>query len=306
MPNINLNGKTVSVDNSTAQKITNLTKEDQIVDVLKKFWTREKLGKHSDLWQDHKEILKDTLIVDPSEFYEDIEKCKLHPGNMTSKLESLISGTSLNGDLKKEYITRALAVTTNEPAIGKGEFLFASIFKNIGFASKVGDLVDLDSGEKIEVKGVGAKLGNGNNNAFKQMSKSLMMNVAKAVGVDDISRWQLDEDNAMKIKHGIGLNKNLAFKVFTFLQNRKAENEGIARRAVDLYFEKKQLIRTVAAMHLYCYMKMEDDSYILLVNDEKFSMFKRPDDLFEAYSIIEKMSVKGWREGDYGIKITLR
>ena len=306
MPELNLNGKRISVDDSTAQKITNLTKEDQIVEVLKKFWTAEKLGKHTDLWEDHKEILKDTLIVDPEEFYEDLEKCKLNPGNMSSKLVSLIDGTSINGDLKKEYITRALAVTTTEPEIGKGEFLFASIFKNIGFAQNAGDLVDLNSGKKIEVKGIGAKLGNGKNNAFKPMSKGLMLQICKVCGIDDMTRWQLDEDNAMKIKHAIGLNEKLAMKVFTFLQNRQAENEGVSRTAVNLYFEKKQLIRTVAAMHLYCYMKMEQDAYLLLVNDEKFSMFKAPDDLAEAYSIIEKMSVKGWREGDYGIKITLR
>jgi hypothetical protein len=53
-------------------------------------------------------------------------------------------------------------------------------------------------------------------------------------------------------------------------------------------------------------MKLEKDQYILLVNDEKFSIFRAPDDLYESYDIIEKLNLKSWREGDYGIKVSLR
>ncbi len=80
----------------------------------------------------------------------------------------------------------------------------------------------------------------------------------------------------------------------------------MAKTAAKMYFEKKQLMKTVAAMHLYSYMKLEKDQYILLVNDEKFSIFRAPDDLYESYDIIEKLNLKSWREGDYGIKVTLR
>ena len=306
MPNLTLNGKSVQVDDQTAQRIRNLVKKPDLSSLLDEYWTAEKLGKHKDLKKDHGDILLKTLIVAPEEFKRDLFNNHLKLGNFTSTIDSILTGTKLNGDLRKEYLEMCLGVTTERPAIGKGEFLFAASFRNIGFASDSGDLIDLESKSKIEVKGISAVLGNGQNRTYKQMSEHLMRTIAKQLQIDGMHRWQLDEENAMKIKEKIALNRNLAVQTLTILQNVYNENEALARQAADVYFREGQLIRTVAAMHLLMYMKREKSDYLVIVNDERFAMVKCPNDMSEAYDIIQKLTIKPWREGDYGIKVTLR
>lgn len=306
MPNLTLNGKNVQVDDQTAQRISNLVKKPDLISLLDEYWTADKLGKHKNLKRDHGDILLKTLIVNPEEFKRDLFNNHLKLGNFSSSIDSIITGTKLNGDLRREYLEMCLGVTTERPAIGKGEFLFAASFKNIGFASDSGDLIDVESKEKIEVKGVSAVLGNGQNGTYKQMSERLMRTIARQLEIDGMHHWQLDEENAMKIKEKIALNRSLAVQTLTILQNVYRENEAVARQAADVYFRDGQLIRTVAAMHLLMYMKREKSDYLLILNDERFAMVKCPDDMSEAYDIIRKLTIKPWREGDYGIKVALR
>ena len=306
MPNLTLNGKNVQVDQNTAQRISNLVQKPDLSKILDEYWTAEKLGKHKELKKDHGDILMKTLLVDPEEFKKDLFENHLKLGNFSSQISKILSATKLNGDLRPEYLSMCLGVTTERPAIGKGEFLFAASFNNIGFASDSGDLIDVDTKQKIEVKGISAVLGNGQNRMFKQMSETLMRSVAKRLELDGIHRWQLDEDNAMKIKEKIGLDRNKAVQTLTMLQNVFQENEAVARQAADVYFKEGQLIRTVAAMHLLLYMHREKSDYLLIINDDRFTMVKRPSDMIEAYEIIQKLTIKPWREGEYGIKVTLR
>jgi hypothetical protein len=307
MAEVNLNGKTLNVDDETARRMLNVAEKSDISSLLEEFWTEDKLGKQSaDLKHAHGSILLKDLQVDLDLFKEDLMSNRLKLGNFSSSLNSIMTGTKLKDDLKSSYIQDCLSVNTVRPAIGKGEFLFAASFKNIGFSKSSGDLVDLDTGSKIEVKGISACLGNSQNGRFKPMSKSLIWSICRLLGIDDIADYYLNPDNAKKIKERIGLNRDLAVRVFTFLQNLREENEAIAKTAAKMYFEKKQLMKTVAAVHLYTYMKLEKDQYLLLVNDEKFSIFRAPDDLYESYDIIDKLNLKSWREGDYGIKVSLR
>lgn len=306
MPNLTLNGKSVQVDDKTAQRISNLVKKPDLISLLDEYWTAEKLGKHKNLKKDHGDILLKTLIVNPEEFKSDLFNNRLKLGNFSSSIDSILTGTKLNGDLRREYLEMCLGVTTERPAIGKGEFLFAASFKNIGFTSDSGDLIDVDSKAKIEVKGISAVLGNGQNGTYKQMSERLMRTIARQLQIDGMHRWQLDEENAMLIKEKIALNRSLAVQTLTILQNVYRENEAVARQAADVYFREGQLIRTVAAMHLLMYMKHEKSDYLLIVNDDRFTMVKCPDDVSGAYDIIRKLTIKPWREGDYGIKVTLR
>lgn len=306
MPNLTLNGKSVQVDDKTAQRISNLVKKPDLISLLDEYWTAEKLGKHKNLKKDHGDILLKTLIVNPEEFKSDLFNNRLKLGNFSSSIDSILTGTKLNGDLRREYLEMCLGVTTERPAIGKGEFLFAASFKNIGFTSDSGDLIDVDSKAKIEVKGISAVLGNGQNGTYKQMSERLMRTIARQLQIDGMHRWQLDEENAMMIKEKIALNRSLAVQTLTILQNVYRENEAVARQAADVYFREGQLIRTVAAMHLLMYMKHEKSDYLLIVNDDRFTMVKCPDDVSGAYDIISKLTIKPWREGDYGIKVTLR
>lgn len=306
MPNLTLNGKSVQVDDKTAHRISNLVKKPDLIRLIDEYWTAEKLGKHKNLKSDHGDILLKTLIVNPEEFKSDLFNNRLKLGNFSSSIDSILTGTKLNGDLRREYLEMCLGVTTERPAIGKGEFLFAASFKNIGFASDSGDLIDVDSKAKIEVKGISAVLGNGQNGTYKQMSERLMRTIARQLQIDGMHRWQLDEENAMMIKEKVALNRSLAVQTLTILQNVYRENEAVARQAADVYFREGQLIRTVAAMHLLMYMKREKSDYLLIVNDERFTMVKCPDDVSGAYDIISKLTIKPWREGDYGIKVTLR
>ena len=306
MPNLNLDGQNIEIDRETAQRVMNTAERPEIKKILDDFWTEEKLGRHSELKNDHGSILVKNLLVDPETFREDLMANRINLGNMSSCLESILSGTKLKGDLKPSYITDCLGVTTVRPAIGKGEFLFAASFSNLGFSKDTGDLIELGSKAKIEVKGISAQLGDGQNERFKPMRASVIRSIARMLGIDDIADFNLTTENAQKFKRGIGLNENSARRTFLFLQNIRNENEALARNAAKLYFEKKQLMKTVAAVHLFTYMKLEKDQYLLIVNDKKFAMFKAPDDLWEAYSIVEKLDIKPWREGEYGMKVTLR
>lgn len=308
MPNITLDGKTVNVDQNTAQSIKNLSEKPDLRELLDKFWTKEKAGRHPDLKKDHEDILLKTLRVDPEYLNNDLLNNKLKLRNLTAPVESILRNSKLSGDLSSSYIPLCMNVTSERPAIGKGEFLFVASFSNIGFSQDHGDLIDLDNKARIEVKGVSAVLGNSQNQRYKPMSEPLMRAVFRLLEIDDVAKQDhyLNPEVAKKIKEKIGLDRNKAKQIFTFLQNLRNENEALATSAVEVYFREKQLIRTVAAMHLYAYMKLEKNSFFLILNDKKFSIFESPKSLSDAYAIIDELSLKSWHQGEYGIKVTLR
>lgn len=308
MADINLNGNNLKVDPATAQQIQNLSHNDALKKIVDEYWSDEKLGKHRDLKKDHLEILQKTLLVDPSLFKADLLSNKFKPRTIQAPIDGILTNTKLNGDLRRSYLSLCLGVTTERPAIGKGEFLFAASFANMGFSKDTGDLIDLDTKKKIEVKGISAVLGNAQSGKFRQMSAETMRTVFRTLGIDDVAKsdYYLSEENAKKIKTAIGLDQQKAKQIFTFLQNLRNENESLARAAVQLYFDKKQLIRTVAAMHLYAYTRVERDDYLLILNDKSFYMAESPSTLYDAYEIVDKLSVKPWHQGEYGIKVTLR
>jgi hypothetical protein len=308
MPEINLNGKNLNLDNDTAQQIKNLVSKDDLTSIVNEYWTSEKLGKHTSLKKDYQEILQKTLLIEPSIFKQDLFSNKIKLRNIQATINSILTNTKLNGDLKSTYLNMCLNVTTERPAIGKGEFLFAASFANLGFSRENGDLIDLNTKEKIEVKGISAVLGNSQNGRMRAMNGQTMYTLFKYLDINDVplTDYYLSEENAKKIKVAIGLDKEKARTAFTYLQNLRNENDALARSATELYFSKKQLIRTVAAMHLYSYMKLEKDDYLLILNDKDFMLCKSPENLGEAYDIIEKLVVKPWHQGEYGIKVTLR
>lgn len=308
MPNITLDGKTVNVDQNTAQSIKNLSEKPDLRELLDKFWTKEKAGRHPDIKKDHEDILLKTLRVDPEYLNNDLLNNKLKLRNLTAPVESILRNSKLSGDLSSNYIPLCMNVTSERPAIGKGEFLFVASFSNIGFSPDHGDLIDLDNKARIEVKGVSAVLGNSQNQRYKPMSEPLMRAVFRLLEIDDVAKQDhyLNPEVAKKIKEKIGLDRNKAKQIFTFLQNLRNENEALAASAVEVYFREKQLIRTVAAMHLYAYMKLEKNSFFLILNDKKFSIFESPKSLSDAYEIIDELSLKSWHQGEYGIKVTLR
>lgn len=308
MAQLEINDKQVNVDDKTAQLIKNDVNLKKIHEYLEKYWTPKKLGKHHDMAEKHEEIIKNNLKCNVDDFFKDLSKTTFEPGNKGPyNLHSILGKTSLIDDLQPQYIDDCLKVTTTQPAIGKGEFLFAASFTNIGFAKEGGDLVDLKSGKKIECKGVGAILGNGQNPQLKQMRKSVMNGIRSLLETNDVTGDGLDSENANLIKKLIGTDTKKMKKFFLLTQNLDGrENEGIANQCVKVYLEKKYLLKTIAAAHLYIYMNVEENDYMLMLNGQKFMMFEKPKSVAEAYEIVEHFDISGWKEKETGVKVTLK
>lgn len=307
MAQLEINDKKVNVDDDTVRAIANDVNEEKIEKYLAKFWTQKKLGKHHDMAKKHKEIVMNNLKIDAETFFKDLSKTTFTPGNIgPGNLYGILGKTALYDDLKPQYIDDCLDVTTTRPAIGKGEFLFAASFANIGFAENKGDLVDLKTGKTIECKGVGSVIGNGHNGQFKTMRKSVMKAIFDILGANDLSGTYITVDLANEIKKRIGTNQKLMKKFFMITQNLDDENEGIANQCVKVYLDKKYLLKTMAAAHLFIYMHVEECDYMLAVNGRKFMMFAKPNSVAEAYEIIENFDISGWKEGETGVKVTLK
>ena len=92
-------------------------------------------------------MLERNLIAKPEDLFEQLNSNKFTFQNFGPiKLVSFLKKAKLDSYLKPEYVEDALKVTTPQPAIGKGEFLLVSCFKNINFAQESGDLID-DAGQ---------------------------------------------------------------------------------------------------------------------------------------------------------------
>ena len=160
--------------------------------------------------------------------------------------------------------------------------------------------------KKIECKGKRATLGNGQGEKFKSFTKSLMFSILKYLKINDISPEDLKTDYVQILKKRIGNNEKALTKVFIALQNLNDEYEPLGAQCLELYKEKKQFLRVIAACHLYTYMSVEKADYLLALNDKKFMMFIKPTNIQEAYSIIENFDIHGWSIGDFGVKVTLK
>lgn len=307
MAEIKVGNKDVEVDSNTEQRVKNILSVDNIAEYLNKYWTSEKLGKHKDMKAKHGEIILKTLKSSPESLFSKLEKSSLKLElNKPYSINNLLQVTGLSADLSSNYIDYAMKVTTTRPSIGKGEFLFASIFHNIGFANKSGDLVKLDDKSSIEVKGKYSILGNGQNNRYKPLTKGVLYSIFKYLNIDDMSPDNLSTDFAQVLKKRIGDNEKALAKVFVALQNINDEYEPLGKVCVRLYKDKKQFLRVVAATHLFIYMNTEDTDYLLAHNDKKFMLFKKPETLTQAYEIIEHFDVYNWNIGEYGIKVNLK
>ena len=125
--------KTVSNDN--IDSVSNEANSEEISKGLDKFWTEKKLGKHKDAKEKQKQLLMKYLTGNPANFFSALNESKFNVGNFgPSSISNILVDANLSKYIKKEYIKDALSITSARPAIGKGEFLFASLFNNIGFS----------------------------------------------------------------------------------------------------------------------------------------------------------------------------
>lgn len=272
--------------------------------LLPKFWTRQKCGKHEGLANQHGMLLLKNLLVKPEDLFEQLDK-NIFKFQSFSKIGwgDFLSRASLSEYLKDGYVNDALNVTTARPAIGKGEFLFASCFSNIGFSKDKGDLVDMQTGKRIEVKGIRSTL-SGDGKLYKQMNKGIIYSVFSLF--DTSAQYgHFNRDCAEELDELIKQKPDKLRNVLVILQNldHAHENTGIANSFAKLYQIKPNLFNVVGAMQLYTYMRVQKADFLMMTNDSGFCCFARPEQPIDAYNIVDSVKLSSWETGNRGMTI---
>lgn len=270
--------------------------------LLPKFWTEKKCGKHDGLANQHGMLLTKNLLVKPEDLFEQLEKNTFTFKNF-SKIpwSDFLSRAKLAEYLKPNYIEDAMNVTTARPAIGKGEFLFASCFSNIGFSSVKGDLVDMNTGDNIEFKGIRSTL-SGDGKKYRQMNKSLIYSIFSIFNTGT-QFDHFNRDCAKEIDRLLRVNPEKITAVLKLLQNIADSNERVAQEFTRLYRMKPDIFNVVGAMQLYIYMAIQKASFLLMTNEQGFCCFSRPDDIISAYNIIESIKLSSWETGNRAMTV---
>ena len=116
----------------------------------------------------------------------------------------------------------------------------------------------------------------------------------------------LDAGACTTLKNLMGTNEQAIYKIFEIFQNTTQSYREIVEAAVNLYTSSKQLLRTIAAMHLFAYLRLERVKYLLAVNNTKFMCFTAPNSIYEAARILKHFDVHGWTVGKSGVSVTLK
>lgn len=275
---------------------------NELRDLLVKYWTAEKCGKHTDLANQHGMILLKNLLVSPEDCFAQFEQnvFKFMPFSKIS-WNDFLKRANLSEYLRPSYVHDALNVTTTRPAIGKGEFLFASCFKNIGFSNEAGDLVDLTNGAKIEFKGIRSNL-SGDGAKYRQMNKSLMYSVFALFDTNK-EYEHFNKAAAKEIDELLNTDPNKIVKVLELLQNISNSSRTIAQQFGKLYSLHPDLFNIVGAMQLYIYLHVQKASFLVMTNDQGFCCFKTPETPEEAYNIIDNLKLSTWYAGTCSMSI---
>lgn len=271
-------------------------------DLLPKFWTSKKCGKHEGLANQHGMLLMKNLLVKPEDLFEQLGKNIFNFQNFPKiSWGDFLKRANLAEYLKPEYINDALNVTTARPAIGKGEFLFASCFSNIGFSGGKGDLYDMRTNKLVEFKGIRSTM-SGDGKEYKQMNRSLMYSVFSQFNTST----QFDHFNRECGEDLDELLKRQPDKIGTILkmlQNLSNENTKIANEFASLYKLKGNIFNTVGAMQLYIYMNLQNASFLLMTNEQGFCCFEKPKQPIDAYNIVANIKLSSWETGNRAMTI---
>lgn len=276
--------------------------------LLNSYWTKQKVGKHADMPNQHGLLLMKNLKTDPEDFFEKLKTTGFKFQEFdTIPWSEVLSRSGLADFLKPEYVDDALKITTTRPAIGKGEFLFVSCFNNIGFASGKGDLVDLGTNSKIEVKGVRSTI-SGDGDSYKMMNNSIITTAFAVYDTSDTLKY-FNRDCAKRLEEKIKESNNDKVKLEELLkrlQNVKNESRAVARTFVSLYNENKpNLFSLVGAMQLYMYMK--EIEFLLMVNDIGFKCIKNDNNPETFVKLFDKQYIKlsSWETGARGMEMSI-
>ncbi len=297
------NGNFTSLGNADLNQVRTVVNGGELSKYLKEFWTEKKCGKHPELMDKHKAILLNDLVVSPKDLFEQLNKNIFTFQNFGPiKLSEFLTKSKLDSYLKPEYLQHALTVTTHQPAIGKGEFLLVSCFKNINFSFESGDLTD-DNGNRIEVKGNHSSIAGVN--GFKQMNKSIMFSIYRLFNTNP-DYEDLTMKCAENLEDLLSKNPEQIKKTMLLLQNNVKESYELANNMTELYNETPHLLDIVAAAHLFVYLKVQNANYLMALNDKAFAGFEAPKTLKQSYEIIKHFNVNGWTTGNKGITFTLK
>lgn len=271
-------------------------------ELLPKFWTKQKCGKHEGLDNQHGMLLMKHLLVNPKDFFEQL-KINIFTFQNFSKIawSDFLKRANLSEYLKPEYLNDALNITTARPAIGKGEFLFVSCFSNIGFSTGKGDLVDLRNNILVEFKGIRSTV-SGDGKQYKQMNRSLMYSVFSQFDTS-CQTDHFNRDCAEELDELLKQHPNKTVKVLTLLQNITNENTKIAEEFASLYKLKGNIFNIVGAMQLYTYLRLQKAAYLLMTNEQGFCCFECPKQPIDAYNIITNIKLSSWETGNRGMTI---
>ena len=271
-------------------------------ELLPKFWTKQKCGKHEGLDNQHGMLLMKHLLVNPKDFFEQL-KINIFTFQNFSKIawSDFLKRANLSEYLKPEYLNDALNITTARPAIGKGEFLFVSCFSNIGFSTGKGDLIDLRNNILVEFKGIRSTV-SGDGKQYKQMNRSLMYSVFSQFDTS-CQTDHFNRDCAEELDELLKQHPNKTVKVLTLLQNITNENTKIAEEFASLYKLKGNIFNIVGAMQLYTYLRLQKATYLLMTNEQGFCCFECPKQPIDAYNIITNIKLSSWETGNRGMTI---
>lgn len=291
------------VNDSQLARISNNANLERIQKYLDSFWTKEKLGKHEDLKAKHGTILLKDLKADPKDFFEQLnENTFIFQEFGPIALKSFLKKAKISEFVNDSYIDDCMKVVTPQPAIGRGEFLFAATFKNINFADGQGDLIDT-SGNRIEVKGKHANFGG--SKELKQMNQSLMYSVFSLFETNTESK-DMTLDTIDEIQNLLLKNKQKAKNVFSLLQNLENPSGNLTNQMFSFFNESGDLRLTIAAAHFLTYMKIRKADFLLALNDNVFWGFKSPNNLQEAAQTMKNFNINGWMTGNKGISFTVK
>lgn len=276
---------------------------------LQKFWTKNKLGKHSNLVNQHGMLLLKNLKTEPGELFKVLNTNIFNFGEFDIiPWSDFLHRAHLSDFLKDSYVDDALQVTTTRPAIGRGEFLIVSCFNNIGFTKDSGDLVDMTNGKKIEVKGIRSTI-SGDGKKYKQMNNSLITTIFSVYDSSDTVSY-FNRECAERLEELIeqSNNDNKLIEVFKRLQNVIPQNESgfIAKKFVQIYKNNDiKLFNIIGAMQLYMYLN--GTSYLMMVNNLGFKCFSLNNDPMTYVNIIQKNKIKlsSWETGARGMEISI-
>ena len=270
---------------------------------LNKFWTPQKCGKVNDLAEIHADLLSKYLRAEPKDLFEQLAENTFKFKPMKSSWNDFLRNANLAEYLMPEYTEKALNIAGGQPAIGKGEFLFASCFSNIGFRQGRGDLYDMNTNLTAEFKGIKSNL-SGYGNQYKQMCREVMLSIF------GLFNTNIESDNFNR-KVGEQLDECLKQQpdkivdVMKRLQNIKNPDTRVARMFAKYYDLKPHIFELAGAQQLYLYMLQQRASYMVFSNDKGFCCCEFPKTPEAAYNIVTYESVKlsSWFSGENGFTI---